>query len=336
MPRCSCAGDCRESTPDMTIKALPAIVLAAVLTLAGCTATPVPSIQPSDSASASPSPSASADGASDAPEVDRDPQGTLPAITFDSDGIPTMAKVTSDPPSVISVKTLKAGDGAAVSAGDYVKVNYAGFLWSDGSQFDSSYDSGESTAFSLNQVVDGWKYGLPGAKVGDRVQLVVPSDYGYGNEESDSIPAGSTLVFVVDVLGTTKVTTEALTTATLTKATLPKGVTVTGELGKEPTLAIADDAAEPTKQQTIVIAEGTGAKIAETDSVLYHSVSGEWGGETSSSWSSSYEEVDGGGGEETIGKRVGSRLLLLYPADKASGSAAQAYVIDILAAIPAE
>lgn len=311
----------------MLMKTLPAVMVAIGLALTGCTAS---------SDASSPSSSASGSAAADAPEVDRDPQGELPTITFNSKGIPTMTKVASDPPTVISVKTLTAGDGAVVAAGDYVKVDYAGFLWSDGTQFDSSYDSGTPASFSLNQVVDGWKYGLVGTKVGDRVEVVIPAEYGYGDQEQDSIPAGSTLVFVVDILATTTITTEALTSATLTQATLPEGITVTGELGKEPTLTIATDAAEPTEQQTIVLAEGKGATVTATDSMFYHIVVGEWGGSTSSSWSSSYQQIASGGGSVTVGQRVGSRLLLVTPADEANETAARAYIIDILAATPAE
>jgi len=316
----------------MKIKTLPTAVLGLALALTACTASVDTSSQPS----ASPSASASATTAVDAPEVDRDPQGKLPTITFSSKGIPTMAKVASDPPAVISVKTLTAGDGTVVAAGDYVKVNYAGFLWSDGKQFDSSYDTSKPASFALDAVVAGWKYGLAGTKVGDRVQVVVPPAYGYGDEKTDSVPAGSTLVFVVDILGTTTITTQALTSATPTQATLPAGITVTGELGQEPKLTIAADAAKPTKQEAIVLAEGAGAAVTEKDSLLYQVVTGEWGGKTSSSWSSSYQKVGSGGGAATVGKRVGSRVLLVYPADEANGTAAQAFVIDILAAIPAK
>ena len=206
----------------MTIKTLPTALLALALALSACTASVDTSSRPSESVSAS------ADTALDAPPVDRDPQGKLPAITFSSKGIPTMAKVASDPPAVISVKTLTAGDGTVVAAGDYVKVNYAGFLWSDGKQFDSTYDTSKPASFALDAVV------------------------------------------------------------------------------------------------------------TETDALLYHAVTGEWGGQTSSSWSSSYQQVDSGGGAATVGKRVGSRVLLVYPADAANGTAAQAFVIDILAAIPTE
>ncbi|MEN0072483.1 MAG: FKBP-type peptidyl-prolyl cis-trans isomerase, partial [Propionicimonas sp.] len=253
----------------MTLKTLPVAVLGLVLALTGCTSTIAASPDPSPSASAS------ADAAPEAPQVDRDPQGELPEVTFSDEGVPAMATVDADPPTVISVKTLDAGDGAVVGDGDFVTVNYAGFLWSDGTLFDSSYD-GDPAGFSLNQVVDGWRYGLAGTKVGDRVLVVVPPDYGYGDEESETIPAGSTLVFVVDVLGTTSVTTDVLTSATPTGAALPEGLTITGGLGEEPTLAFAEDAAGPTEEQVVVLAEGSGATVAETDTLLYHIVGGYW------------------------------------------------------------
>ncbi|MFT4110981.1 FKBP-type peptidyl-prolyl cis-trans isomerase [Propionicimonas sp.] len=313
----------------MTPRTLSTALLGLVLALTGCSA-------PTDASSpASSSASASTEVDADAPEVDRDPQGELPAITFSAKGIPTMKVVESDPPSVISVKTLTAGDGATVGSSDFVSVNYAGFLWSDGTQFDSSYDSGQPAGFALGQVVDGWRYGLAGTKVGDRVVIVVPPDYGYGDEATDSIPAGSTLVFVVDVLSTTSVSTDALNSATLTGASLPDGVTVTGELGKEPTLAFADGSSAPDEETAVVIAEGTGAEITDTDTILYHAVGGYWGGQTSSSWSSSYQSVTSGGGSATVGKRVGSRILLTFPADEENSTEAQALVIDILAAVPA-
>lgn len=290
-----------------------------------------------DTTSSSPTSSSSAtDDTTDTPVVDRDPQGTLPEITFDADGIPTMTTVDADPPEVISVRTLEAGTGAVVGEGDYITVNYAGFLWSDGTQFDSSYDTGESVSFLLTEVIDGWAYGLAGTKVGDTVLLVAPSDYAYGDEESDTIPAGSTLVFVVEILDTLAVTTDALTEATLTGATLPEGVTVSGELGQEPTLVFAEDAPEPTESEVIVIAEGTGAVILETDTLLYHVVGAYWGETTSSSWELGYQQASYGGGEETVGQTVGSRLLLTYAADEDSGTEATAIVLDLVGVIPGE
>ena len=42
--------------------------------------------------------------------------------------------------------------------------------------------------------------GLVGQPVGSQVLLVVPPDKGYGAKASDTIPANSTLVYVVDIL----------------------------------------------------------------------------------------------------------------------------------------
>lgn len=288
----------------------------------------------SNSSSASSSASTQAGDATEAPAVDRDPSGKLPEIAF-ADGKPTMKIVKSDPPTAISVKTLEQGAGDTVQAGAYVTVNYAGFLWKDGTQFDSSFDQGKPAKFSLNRVVDGWKYGLESTKVGDQVLVVVPPEFGYGDSDSGSIPGGSTLVFVVDVLGVVNPSTDALSSATATGAALPVGMEVTGELGQEPTITFAEGSEAPAEPQTIVLAEGTGDVIKDTDILIYHIVAGYWGEETSSTWPNTYQEIDQGGGAEMVGKTVGSRVALLYPKNDSAGTGAQVMVVDIVAAIPA-
>ena len=270
-----------------------------------------------------------------APTVDRDPKGALPEITFNADGIPSMKAIGDEPPTQITVKTLTAGDGDEAKDGAFVKVNYAGFLWSDGKQFDSSFDRGEPTSFSLNEVVAGWKYGLIGTKVGDRVQIVVPPEFGYGDQENGDIPANSTLVFVVDVIGVTNIDTSALADATPTNAELPAGLTVEGDLGAEPKVSFAADAPAPTEPQVIVLAEGTGPEVTSNDVLFYHAVVSEWGGEPQSSWAEGIQKVEGGGGEETVGTKIGSRVLLVYPAEAATGATPAIFVLDLLAAAPA-
>ena len=42
--------------------------------------------------------------------------------------------------------------------------------------------------------------GLVGQTVGSQVLLVIPPDQAYGDKEQGSIPANSTLVFVIDIL----------------------------------------------------------------------------------------------------------------------------------------
>jgi peptidylprolyl isomerase len=52
-------------------------------------------------------------------------------------------------------------------------------------------------------VIQGWSEGLAGQTVGSQVLLVIPPELGYGDEDAGQggIPGGSTLVFVVDILG---------------------------------------------------------------------------------------------------------------------------------------
>lgn len=93
------------------------------------------------------------------------------------------------------------GTGAAAATGDTVKVNYTGWL-EDGTQFDTSLDGDDPFSFTLgsNTVIAGWEEGLLGMKVGGKRQLVIPADLGYGDTDMGIIPAGSTLIFEVELV----------------------------------------------------------------------------------------------------------------------------------------
>jgi len=126
------------------------------------------------------------------------PEG-LPTVTLDEDGAPSIETVDTDPPTELVVQPLIQGTGPAVEAGQTLTVQYTGWLW-DGTQFDSSWERGSSSTFPLSGVVQGWQQGLAGQPVGSQVLLIIPPDLGYGDQESGSIPANSTLIFVVDIL----------------------------------------------------------------------------------------------------------------------------------------
>ena len=123
----------------------------------------------------------------------------LPKVALAKDGKPSIdmnGYKGSD--SLISQDLIK-GKGAVVKDTQSVVAHYTGWLL-DGTQFDSSWDRGQSSAFSLDSVIKGWKQGLAGHTVGSQVLLVVPPSLGYGNKDQEKIPANSTLVFVVDIL----------------------------------------------------------------------------------------------------------------------------------------
>ncbi|PZG04768.1 FKBP-type peptidyl-prolyl cis-trans isomerase [Nonomuraea aridisoli] len=115
---------------------------------------------------------------------------------------PTLTTKTDEKPSKeLVVKTVIQGTGAKVQPNQMVTVHYTGKIWGSDQQFDSSWERGEPAEFPLNQVIQGWQQGLAGVPVGSRVVMSIPPEMGYGAQEQQGIPANSTLVFVVDVLG---------------------------------------------------------------------------------------------------------------------------------------
>lgn len=125
----------------------------------------------------------------------------LPTVETDGDNKVTGVTVPGgEAPTELVVQPLIVGDGDPVAADSTVTAHYWGVLWDGGETFDSSWERGEPTPFSLQQVIPGWTEGLSGQTVGSRVLLVVPPAQGYGDQEQGSIPPNSTLVFVVDIL----------------------------------------------------------------------------------------------------------------------------------------
>ena len=116
---------------------------------------------------------------------------------------PKIAKPTGKPPKELVVKDLAKGKGASAKRGDQLSVNYVGVSFSNGKEFDSSFDAGQPFEFELGagMVIPGWDEGLVGMKVGGRRQLTIPPDKAYGPQGSPpAIGPNETLVFVIDLL----------------------------------------------------------------------------------------------------------------------------------------
>jgi FKBP-type peptidyl-prolyl cis-trans isomerases 1 len=101
------------------------------------------------------------------------------------------------------IEDIKIGEGQEVEKFNIVTVNYTGLL-EDGTKFDSSLNPG-STPYRFTvgaaQVIKGWDEGLIGMKVGGKRKLTIPPELGYGSIDYGPIPANSTLIFEIDLLG---------------------------------------------------------------------------------------------------------------------------------------
>lgn len=130
-------------------------------------------------------------------------QAGMPSVVTTPEGIPGVTIPKTDAPSELKVAQLIKGAGAPVKAGDMVTMHYSGFVWADGSKFDSSWDRGEPAQFTVpGNLIKGFGDAVIGQPVGSQVIMVIPPSLGYGSQATGSIPADSTLIFVVDILGT--------------------------------------------------------------------------------------------------------------------------------------
>jgi peptidylprolyl isomerase len=111
---------------------------------------------------------------------------------------------TPAPTKLVTTDVVK-GTGATAKAGDTVTVNYVGALYSNGKTFDASWSRNMtfSTALLPTAVIQGWVDGIPGMKVGGRRELIIPPALAYKNVSQGTIPANSTLIFIVDLLKVT-------------------------------------------------------------------------------------------------------------------------------------
>ncbi|MFD7756609.1 FKBP-type peptidyl-prolyl cis-trans isomerase [Streptomyces sp. NPDC059757] len=263
---------------------------------------------------------------------------------------PTLSKGQGDPPKELKTQVISEGDGAKLKNGDAIQVNYLGQAWDSTKPFDNSFDRKQPFDLTLGagMVIKGWDQGLVGQKVGSRVQLVIPPDLGYGAQGQGDIKPNATLVFVVDILKATQIPTSAKGTAVAQDdVDLPKVGTNTD--GKAPSVKIPEKTDPPTKLVSNYVLESNGEVIKETDSVVVNYVGLLW--KDGKPFDSTYAQ----GKTQTfplaqvtlkglknglIGKKIGSRVLLVIPPDQAFGDKAQqsipakstlVFAVDLLA-----
>jgi len=104
------------------------------------------------------------------------------------------------PPTELDMTDLIVGEGSEAVAGGNVEVHYLGVDYETGEEFDSSWSRGDTIRFPLNNLIQAWRDGIPGMKVGGRRQLVCPPHLAYGPAGGGHPLSGKTLVFVIDLV----------------------------------------------------------------------------------------------------------------------------------------
>ena len=104
-------------------------------------------------------------------------------------------------PSGLQYKVLRSGSGVHhPKPSTSCSCHYEGKLI-DGTVFDSSYERKSPTSFAPNQVIKGWTEAMQLMVEGDKWEMYIPSELGYGDRGSPpKIPGGSVLVFVMEII----------------------------------------------------------------------------------------------------------------------------------------
>ena len=146
-------------------------------------------------------------GSADTTRTDTATASTSPAEAAkaleDTSKRPVIPKPTGVPPRRLVKEDIVKGKGPGAKPGDVVVVNYVGMNFSNGQEFDASWDRGEPFPVQLGagNVIQGWEKGLIGIKKGGRRKLTIPPELGYGPQGSPpAIPPNETLVFVIDAV----------------------------------------------------------------------------------------------------------------------------------------
>ena len=106
-------------------------------------------------------------------------------------------------PSGVQYRVIASGDASGTSpkASDTVEVHYEGRRI-DGKVFDSSYKRGKPASFPVSGVVKGFSEALQNMKPGDKWEVFIPSELGYGERARGAdIRANETLIFTLELIG---------------------------------------------------------------------------------------------------------------------------------------
>jgi peptidylprolyl isomerase len=321
----------------------PALTVAASLTLAllaGCGSTSSPTAGGTTSAtSAAPSVAlkdVTATGAVDLKTAPKVALGKTPISSTD-----------------VERKVLTPGTGSAATKADTVRLRAQIYNGTSGKLLDDGYAAGRSAEgyrLGRTDLISGFTEGLLGATKGSRIAFTIPPAKGFGAQGNTQLGVAGTdtIVVVADIADVHRGLTEVDGTQSPSPAGLPTVAFPNGPT-KEPTVTIPNSAA-PTETKDAVLIEGKGATVekGQTIEAQYHGVIWRDGSVFDSSWQHGAAAdfpigvgaVIPGWDKTLVGKKVGSRVLLVIPpkdgygtagsGDKIKGTDTLVFVVDIL------
>ncbi|MBL7743862.1 MAG: FKBP-type peptidyl-prolyl cis-trans isomerase [Chitinophagaceae bacterium] len=93
---------------------------------------------------------------------------------------------------------LDAGTGPAATTTSTIFITYTGKML-DGTVFDQQSNAA-ATGWPLNQLIEGWRIGIPLIKEGGHIRLLIPSSMAYGCTGYGGIPGDAILDFDITLV----------------------------------------------------------------------------------------------------------------------------------------
>jgi FKBP-type peptidyl-prolyl cis-trans isomerase len=285
--------------------------------------------------------------------------GDLDSIDYENQGDGKAPSVSFETPLKVDepqTRVLEEGEGDEIEEGDTVEVNASLFNAEDQSSLGDTYSDQPITI----TVDDTLKDQLPeiydlllGSKVGVTFAYAQPAEDASA-EQSGGQQGGQSAGDAVEIYS---VDSKILSEAEGTEVTPPEDLPEVSLGEGDPQITIPEDQDEPTDLVSQDLIEGDGEEVGAQDSVFVHYAGVRWedGEQFDAQWtgqpaSLSLSQVIPGWSEGLTGKKVGSRVLLVVPAEKAYGTAEElgenaeqkpagslVFVVDILGrSAPAE
>jgi FKBP-type peptidyl-prolyl cis-trans isomerase len=237
---------------------------------------------------------------------------------------PTVTIPKIDPPASLQARHLISGHGTLVAKGDLAVADLTAYTWKGtATKKISELSTGQPQPLTVGSTISGLDKSLEGSRVGSRLLITIPPKDGFGSSGDSSLGVSGkdTLLFVVDVLGSYQKTASAHGTPEAVHGTgLP--TVGTSSPGTAPPVHLPQTA-PPATLQVHTLIQGTGPVVKKGKLLVaqYEGVIWRTGKVFSSTWKNGAPagfqigtgQVIKGWDDGLVGKRVGSRVLLVVP-----------------------